>query len=129
MNRKLFFGRAEQGYSERGRAGRVAAIASFMNQRPLKPSATPKAVDPVFMGRMLDRFAASGRSFDIESVCAPDAGHLFTFPGLPTMLCDSILHPLLPIYMTLGGTPSGTAAMQRRGWSAMIRFLHRTLAG
>ncbi|NIB44907.1 hypothetical protein HBA55_35340 [Pseudomaricurvus alkylphenolicus] len=78
--------------------------------------------------RATERLKACNYAFDVESFTVPESGHMFTFPGLPTMLSDSILHPLLPINMTMGGTPAGIARLQREGWRKMIDFFRSHLA-
>jgi dienelactone hydrolase len=78
--------------------------------------------------RLVKRFAAKNYAYPVESYGEQGAGHFFTFPGLPTSLSDSILHSLLPIYMTMGGTPAATARMQRKGWSKLINFFREHLS-
>ncbi|MEQ8261927.1 acyl-CoA thioester hydrolase/BAAT C-terminal domain-containing protein [Pseudohaliea sp.] len=78
--------------------------------------------------RLLKRFEAHGYEYDVESLTARGAGHMFTFPGWPTTLSSTILHPLLPINMTMGGSAAGIAALQRIGWRRMVEFFKEHLA-
>ncbi|NQY97649.1 MAG: acyl-CoA thioesterase/BAAT N-terminal domain-containing protein [Henriciella sp.] len=78
--------------------------------------------------RLIKRLNAHCYKYPVESYGEQGAGHFFTFPGFPTSLSDSILHSLLPIYMTMGGTPAATARLQRNGWRKMIDFFHEHLA-
>lgn len=77
--------------------------------------------------RLLKRFEAHDYAYPVESLTVPGSGHMFTFPGWPTTLSDSILHPLLPINMTMGGTPAANARLQRDGWRRMIDFFREHL--
>lgn len=77
--------------------------------------------------RLLKRFKTHDYAHPVESLTVAGAGHMFTFPGFPTTLSESILHPLLPINMTMGGTPSAIAQLQRDGWKRMIDFFREHL--
>lgn len=77
--------------------------------------------------RALARIRHHNPSAPVRHVSIADAGHLLTMPGYPTTLTARGLHPLLPLFFTLGGTPAATAQMQRRMWQERITFFDNVL--
>jgi dienelactone hydrolase len=65
-------------------------------------------------------------AFPIEHVSYPQAGHLLTFPYLPTTLRTGH-HPIRHVDVDYGGTPAGDAFACADLWPKVVAFLRNNL--
>ncbi|MBW2367032.1 MAG: alpha/beta fold hydrolase [Deltaproteobacteria bacterium] len=78
--------------------------------------------------RAVKRLKEKGFEYPVKHLGFEDAGHMLSFPGLPTTMGACVFHPHLKIYFTMGGRPAATARAQRQSWQETIRFLKDVLA-
>jgi len=79
--------------------------------------------------RAMKRLKEKEFSFPYKHIGFEDAGHMITFPGLPTAMADSAVHPVYNDFFTLGGQPAAIARAQRRAWKERITFCKDVLYG
>lgn len=77
--------------------------------------------------RLLRRLDEHDYRHPYRDLTVEGAGHFCIETGYPTVMADTALHPLLPIYMTMGGSPVPTARLQREAWQARIGFFRDVL--
>jgi len=77
--------------------------------------------------RAVTRLKEKGFSYPLKYLGLDGAGHLLIYPGMPTVMSTAIVHPLIPVFFTLGGRPDVNAHAQREHWKALIQFLHAVL--
>ncbi len=72
--------------------------------------------------RAVQRLKDKGFSYPYKHIGYEDAGHALGSPGMPTTMGDSIVHPHLKLYFTMGGQPAATARAQQQAWKETITF-------
>jgi hypothetical protein len=70
----------------------------------------------------VQRLKDKGFSYPYKHIGYEDAGHALGSPGMPTTMGDSIVHPHLKLYFTMGGQPAATARGQQQAWKETITF-------
>jgi acetyl esterase/lipase len=79
--------------------------------------------------RVLDRLRAKGSPIPVQHLKLRDTGHLLGMPNRVMSLLGPIVHPQLPIKLSVGGRAAGTAREAWRHWATLTGFLETCFSG
>lgn len=79
--------------------------------------------------RVMDRLRARGSTIPAQHLCLRDTGHLNILPNRVTSLLGPFVHPLVPLKLSVGGTPAGTAREAWRHWQTLTGFFESCFGG
>lgn len=76
---------------------------------------------------VVNHLRAKGYAYPFRHLVLLQAGHLTLPPNSVTTFSNAVYHPLADIFLTCGGTPSGSAHAGRVMWDAMVAHYENTL--